>query len=158
MPIHIGHRAERLRRRLTILQEKCVAPSIRIVYFKTCLNAWITERRMASFAEARTLEGCPFCERGKDSIEHFAVCKECLPLFCRHNLRFGGLINFLGLYQEAYWQPAILIRVAKVLSILYLVHNTFLHTLPADRHALRPCVLINAAELNAFRMNAGYHA
>ena len=104
---------------------------------------------MASFADAKTLRNCPFCDRGKDSLEHFAVCKEVLPLFCGHNLKFGGLINFLGMYQEAYWQPAILIRVAKVLSILCLVHNTFLHAHPAERPTLRPNVLINAAELSA---------
>ena len=109
--------------------------------FSMC--SWITERRVASLADAKTLRNCPFCERGKDSLEHFAVCKEVLPLFCRHNLKFGGLINFLGMYQEAYWQPAILIRVAKVLSILYLVHSTFLHTHPNDRPALRPNVLHN---------------
>ncbi len=106
---------------------------------------------MASFSEAKTLERCPFCEQGKDSIEHFAVCKECMTVFCRNNLKFGGLICFLGLYQEAYWQPAILIRVAKVLSVLYLVHSTFLHASPTERLSLRPSVLINGAEFNAFR-------
>ncbi len=110
---------------------------------------------MASFAGARTLERCPFCESGKDSVEHFSRCKECMLVFCRHDLRFGGLMNFLGLYQEAYWQPRILIRVAKVLSILFLVHNTFLHAHPSDLPSLRPRVLINAAELNAFTLSDG---
>ncbi len=142
MPIHIGHRAERLRRRLSILQEKGVPPGIRIVYCKTALNAWVTERRMSSFAGTRTLGRCPFCERGSDSIEHFSKCKECMIVFCRHDLKFGGLMDFLGLYQEAYWQPRILIRVAKVLSILFLVHNTFLHAHPSDLPSLRPRVLL----------------
>ncbi len=70
MPIHIGHRAERLRRRLALLQEEGVAPGIRIVYFKTALNAWVTERRMSSFVGAGTLERCPVCANGKDSLEH----------------------------------------------------------------------------------------
>ena len=46
-----------------------------VVYFKTALNAWVTERRMSSFAGAPTLERCPFCESGKDSIEHFPDAK-----------------------------------------------------------------------------------
>ncbi len=78
-----------------------------------------------------------------------------MAVFRRHQLKFGGLMNFMGLYQEAYFQPAILIRVANVLSILYLVHNTFLHAHPSELASLRPSVLINAAELNAFRFSDG---
>ncbi len=106
---------------------------------------------MASFSEARTLEKCPFCAQVKDSIEHFAVCLECMEVFHRNGLKFGGLINFLGLYQEAYWSPNILIRIVKVLSILFAVHNSFLHATPDDRNSMRPRVLISVAEQNAAR-------
>ena len=150
MQIQEGYLAPRFKRRLNLLKDRAKA-SVWITYFKTCLNAWSTQRRLSSLEEAMTLHECPFCRNGPDSIEHFATCHVCFQLFHKHSLKFGNVECYLGFYQDAYFAPWILIKLAKVLAILYIVHNSFLHASPSELPLLRPSVLISAAEISVFK-------
>jgi len=146
MDILEGYREPRLRKRLLALQGK-VKPSVWVQYYKTCLNGWVTRRRMESLVGAITLIHCPLCGHGDDSIEHYCRCRVVRALFRRHGLPFGGMANFLGLYQDAL--PFKIVDVAKCLATLFVVHSTCLHSL-ADNTPLNTVTLITSAERSIF--------
>ena len=107
------------------LQRKNVPPSIWMVYFKTILNAWGTARRLDSLPDAKTLEHCPFCANGPDSLEHFATCSVTRHLYSQHDCPSGDLLLFSGLDQDA--RDHRIVIVVRLLSVLFVVHCTIVH-------------------------------
>ena len=111
-----AHAHERAMRRLRALQGR-VKPASFVAYFKALMNAWPTARRMRKLANNNNVDCCPFCEKGKDSIEHFARCKYCINIFRKHGVCGDSITSFLALDDAAKDVKCLTIKVRIIAAI-----------------------------------------
>ena len=140
--VHESCLAGRAHRRLTQLQGK-IQPVVVAVYLRTLLNGWSTRRRMESMPNCNLAKECPFCKRAQDSLEHFVHCPIIVECFRRHGFASNTKEKFLGLGPDAL--PNGIVKIAKLLSGLYIARNTLLHQLAnSPKEVLRfACQLVS---------------
>ena len=125
--LHLNHATNRALSRLQALHGKA-QPSVAAVYLRTLLNGWVTGRRMRSLADSGLSSSCVFCSNGDDSLEHFVYCSPCSNLFHRKAIRPTNCVEFLALDSRSLDDPSLLVRKAKCLAVLYLAHNSMIHS------------------------------
>ena len=146
--IQPGHRVPRARRRLLHLK-KHAQPAVVSAYFKTLLNGWPTQRRMAHLANANTPTKCVFCNQRTDCIEHFPFCDPIRSLYNRHGIRCNDLSQFLGLDMRSFPQHTVMI--AKLQRILFRARQQFVHALQSSSPLPNAASLIRSAEIELLR-------
>ena len=120
---------ERVVRRMKLVKGK-VKHSLLVVYMRTILNGWVTERRM------RTIHGkhnshcnkCVMCDSlfGEDSLEHIACCKYSREVFAKMGITIVDMHGFLALNDENK-DPKTMANHLMALGIVYSIYNTIKH-------------------------------
>ena len=103
-------------------------PAVLVVYFRTLLNGWTTNRRMrtANNIAKHNLPHCPLCGIAQDSLEHTAYCYWTDIIFKRFDVPITCTTEFLCL-DHACTVVGVLTQRVRALAVVYLVYNTVTH-------------------------------
>ena len=142
--MHINHATNRAFSRLTALKGH-VMPAVLVVYFRTLLNGWTTNRRMrtANNIAKHNLPPCPLCGTAEDSLEHLAYCRWTCLIFKRFHVPISNTVEFLAL-DHACTAVRVLTLMVRALAVVYMVYNTVTHH-PSSSPPLNLPDLINVA-------------
>ena len=112
-----------------------VKHSLLVVYMRTILNGWVTERRMRSIIGKQSNSHdnkCVLCDSlyGEDSLEHIACCRCTKEIFAKLGIHIVDMHDFLALSVD-YQDPKAMANHLMALGITYSIYNTVKHHDPS---------------------------
>ena len=123
---------ERVVRRMKLVKGK-VKHSLLVVYMRTILNGWVTERRMRSIHGRFNSQcnKCVMCDNlyGEDSLEHIACCRCTKEVFSEMGITIVDMHRFLAL-TDGNLDPKTMANHLMALGIVYSIYNTIKHHNP----------------------------
>ena len=90
---HSGHVYRRAITRFKFLRGK-MKPAFIVAFFKLFMNAWNTCERFRTASKRFAFKKCPFCNVGKDSIEHFSRCMVVKRIYRQHDCSCNCIDDF----------------------------------------------------------------
>jgi len=121
---------EKVITRMKLVKGK-VKHSLLVVYMRTILNGWVTERRMRSIIGKQSNSHdnkCVLCDSlyGEDSLEHIACCRCTKEIFAKLGIHIVDMHDFLALSVD-YQDPKAMANHLMALGITYSIYNTVKH-------------------------------